>query len=440
MNLPTMPPMGSASQAEDETTGAVVVAAPAAPVSPAREEPVKTGTEKTSPAVRPSVTGFSDEDVVRSSEQLLSMLKQLGRQGGSLRIAAGADIELPTVAIEGTGPFQFIAIPGVGRPRLRLRLPEMPPASPADWIVMLNLRSGSLLLQGLDIVIADSDSRRADRMAVAGLLPGTELTVSDCTFTMAVSRPSASLFVVPTVTGPEPPGPSDPSAVRGAVIHVRDSFLRSGGDVVIVAAGRELGLDLKNTLVTTEGSFLHALGSPRRPASDPPAVKVRIDQVTARVKGGLVHLESTPEEPELTPVNFRAENSIVSTTAGDDPLFRIEGQVRIEGQDQLDPLGDKIRWEARKIAYHRIKTYRRDEIVQTGSLPRTYDRENWTRAFLPKDDLPMLGDVKFLHEVDAALAAWKLDRDDLRLAPQSPAAPFGPDLNKVPSPPPSDDF
>ena len=123
-----------------------------------------------------------------------------------------------------------------------------------------------------------------------------------------------------------------------------------------------------------------------------------------------------------------AENAIVSTTAGDDPLFRLEGQ------DQLDQLGNKIRWEARKVAYHRIKTYRRDEIVQTGSLPRTYDRENWTRAFLPKDESPMLGNVKFLHEADATPPASKLGSDDFHLEPVSPAVQVGPDLGKIPSP------
>ena len=56
-----------------------------------------------------------------------------------------------------------------------------------------------------------------------------------------------------------------------------------------------------------------------------------MDRVTSRVKGGLVHLESTRDEPDLTSVRIFAENSIVSTTAGDDPLFRVEGQ------DQLDP-------------------------------------------------------------------------------------------------------
>ena len=331
-------------------------------------------------------------------------------------------------------------MPGTVRPRLRLSPPEMPPPSPANWIVMLNLRSGSLLLQGLDLVITDQDWPRGDRLAAIGLLPGTELTISDCTLTVAVPRPSASLFVLQAPADSEPPGPADPAAGRGAVIQIRDSFLRSGGDGVLVGSGRELSLNLTNALLGTEGSMLHALGSPRRPPADSPALKVRIDQVTAQVKGGLVHLESTPDDPELAPAYFCAENAIVSTTAGDDPLFRIEGQVRVEGQDQLDPLGDKIRWEARRVAYHRIKTYRRDEIVQTGSLPRTYDRENWTRAFLPKDELPMVGDVKFLHEADAALAAWKLDRDDLRLAPLSPAAQIGPDFNRIPPPPPDDDL
>ena len=38
----------------------------------------------------------------------------------------------------------------------------------------------------------------------------------------------------------------------------------------------------------------------------------------------------------------------------------------------------------------------------------------------------MLGDVKFLREIDAAQAAWKLERDDLRLSPQSPLGDIGP--------------
>ena len=163
-------------------------------------------------------------------------------------------------------------------------------------------------------------------------------------------------------------------------------------------------------------------------------MRARIEQVTARVKGGLVHLDSTPEEPELATVGIVAENSIMSTANRDEPLFRLDGR------EPTDDLGEKVRWEGHKVAYDQIKTYRRDEVVQTGAKPRIYDREDWLSAFLPKDESPMPGDVKFLHETESSRVAWKLERDDLRLAPTSPIASDGPDLSRIPQAPPMGDF
>ena len=158
-------------------------------------------------------------------------------------------------------------------------------------------------------------------------------------------------------------------------------------------------------------------------------MKLHLNQVTARIKGGLVHLDSTPDEPELPFASILAENTILSTANREDPLFRLDGRV------QLDDLGNKIQWEGRKVAYDRIKTYRRDEIVKTGGTPRIYNRADWTSAFLPKDDSPVLGDVNFLREIDPSQAAWNLERDDLRLSPQSPLIEMGPDIGRVPQPP-----
>ncbi len=131
----------------------------------------------------------------------------------------------------------------------------------------------------------------------------------------------------------------------------------------------------------------------------------------------------------MASVDIHAADSILSTVTGDDPLFRLEGQ------DEIEALRDRIHWEARKVAYHRIKTYRRDEIVQAGGLPRIYDRDDWTQAFRPTDDAPMLTDLKFRHLADAATPAWKLERDDLRLVRDSTSAPIGPDADEVPVPP-----
>ncbi len=120
-------------------------------------------------------------------------------------------------------------------------------------------------------------------------------------------------------------------------------------------------------------------------ADQRPALDVRINRVAARVQGGLVHLQTTREEPSMDSVAIDAEDSILSTVSGDNPLFRLEGQ------DQLEQLRDRVRWVGHNVAYHRIKTYRRDEIVQAGGLPRIYDRDDWTRAFLPTDDVADAG-------------------------------------------------
>ena len=266
-------------------------------------------------------------------------------------------------------------------------------------------------------------------MAAIGVLPGVELTLTDCTVSVAVNRPGAALFVVqPEIAAASTPASGGTSG-QSAVIHLRDCFLRSGGEGIFVAAGRRIDIEMSNVLAATEFTLVHAFGGVRPGRADSPAVKLHLNQVTARIKGGLVHLDSTAEQPELPFASILAENTILSTANHDDPL------LRLDGRDRLDDLGNRIQWEGRKVAYDRIKTYRRDEVAKFGGTPRIYDRADWTSAFLPRDESPVLGDVSFLRETDPAQAAWRLDRDDLRLSPQSPVGDTGPDVSRIPEPP-----
>ena len=255
--------------------------------------------------------------------------------------------------------------------------------------------------------------------------------MTDCTLTLAANRPGAALFVVQPQIAARNAQPVDGVSSPSAVIRARDSLLRSGGEGAAVATGRKVDIQLTNVLVSTEGSLVHAVGDARSGRADSPSVKVRLDQVTALVKGGLVHLDGTknPDEPELPFTAIEAENSILSTANRDVPLFRLDRN------DQGDDIIDKIHWAGRKVAYDRIQTYRRDEVHQTAVAPKIYNRADWSTAFLPTDESPILGDVKFVRETDPSHSAWKIDRDDFKLAPGSPIAATGPDLGRIPAPP-----
>ena len=441
-NLRPMPPMSTPAVPDQSvpvsSPGAFVGGAVAATDQPVQAEVGSTVREPVDAAKsdRERRPALDDEDVIHSAAQFASMLSRLGRQGGTLRFAAGADLDLPAISIDGSGRYQFVAVPGSKRPRLRFRVVDGLRRASADWTVMLNVRSGSLHLQGIDVVVPDQEMLQTDRLAIAGLMPGTELTVTDCTLTLAANRPGAAIFVVQPLAGPRSTPSTEGASGPSAVIRVRDSFLRSGGEGTAVAAGRKVDIQLTNVLVSTEGSLVHAVGEVRSGRADSPSVKVRLDQVTALVKGGLVHLDATKnlDEPELPFAAIEADSSILSTANRDIPL------LRLDGKDEAEDFTDRIHWWGRKVAYDRIQTYRRDEVFQIGGSPKIYNRANWTTAFSPTDESPMLGEVKFLREIDPSRSAWKIVRDDFLLAPISPNADRGPDLVPIPAAPEEGDL
>ena len=200
--------------------------------------------------------------------------------------------------------------------------------------------------------------------------------MTDCTVTLALNRPGAALFVVlPEVAAAGLPASGRTSGQeRGhSPERLLPSFrgrrrcypVRTPARTRIVKRPRRHG--------GNSGPRVRRYSS--RTRRDSPAVKLRLTQVTAHIKGGLVHLESTPEETELPFALILAENTILSTANREDPLFRLDGR------DQLDELGNKVQWEGRRVAYDRIKTYRRDEIAKAGATPRIYNRADWASAF-----------------------------------------------------------
>jgi serine/threonine-protein kinase len=437
-SLPAMPPMVT-PPLEPETPApandARLEANASNPSPRERAEPGRPGEEGAVTGAKEANHENSDEDLIRSAEQFVNTLNRLGPKGGTLRLAREADIELPATELAGFAQWLIAAGPGSGpgRPRIRFRPSVFAARTPTAWAVLFNLRTGALHLQGLDLLIQDQDrdAPLTSRLAAIGVAPGTELSLTDCTITVA-SRSASSSAVVVQSGSAEPLTPDPSSAPKNAVVKVRDGFLRSAGDFINVTSGRQVDLQIQNVLIGADGSLLHAMGSAQTQIDrSKTALKLKIDHTVARTSGGLVHLESTVNEAELPRAEIVAETSTFST-AGQGPLFRVDGQ------GQMDGLRDRIDWTEEKVAYDQITTYRRDQILQTGIVPRNYNRSDWRTAFDPKVESPVLDEVRFLKKLEPGRPAVSLTKDDLTIDPQSPGAKSGPDPRSIPSPPPVD--
>jgi serine/threonine-protein kinase len=435
-NLPTMPPMTTSPgpdtehpDAADPRSDADTAAAPARQ----RNDVEARAQVKAEPSSgTANQRRETEQDLIRTAEQFSKALDRLGSNGGTLKIASEAELELPATDLAGAGQWRFEAQPGLRRPRIRFRPSVFTSRPPTAWTVLFNLQSGTLHLQGLDLLIPSQDPEAPPTgpEAAIGVSAGTRLELTGCTITIAGhSATSAAVVVQPGAAEAASTAKDHPESPRPAAISITNAFLRSSGDCVAVSSGRLLDLRLRNVLVGTEGSLLHALGSSHIDRATT-ALKVKIERALARTRGGLIFLESTPDEKELPRTEIEAGLSIF-TTAGAAPLFRVDGQ------GQMELLHDRIIWKAEKVAYDQITTYRRDQILQTGVSPRDYTRSDWRTAFDPKDEWPIVDGVKFQSKLELWRSAGSLTKDDLKQDPRSAAADRGPDLGQIPAAPPA---
>jgi serine/threonine-protein kinase len=446
--MPVMPPMGreggtstarpgggaestSTPRPDEDETGAATNPASASTAAPAPASPSVSAPD---PGVD-AATGTGAGSVVRTVDQFVAALSRPGAEGGTLRIAADADWVLSGVQVRSGGRWTVRAEPGPTRPRIRLHPTPAEPRAPTAWSFGIDLRAGTLHGEGIDLILARQDAPAEGRSSALGVTAGTELSLTDCTVTIEGNSngngngvASAALFA----QAPEADSGKEALAARAertpARVELTNCLLRSGGDLVEVAAGGHLLLEIGDAVVATGGSLIHANGLPRGEAVAP--VKLTLRQVTARMAGGLIQLESAPGEPQLPLVEISVRDSILATNAQGTPL------LQVDGQDELNALQNRIKWDGLRVAYHQINAYRRDQTAQVGTVPKIYNRPDWMVAVGPQEEAPIHGDLKFAQKWNPDQPAWLYRREDFRLAPDSPAASNGADLTRIPPAPP----
>jgi hypothetical protein len=287
---------------------------------------------------------------------------------------------------------------------------------------MFRVDSGaSIELRGVDLVVPEGLDETS---AMFGLAAGAELSLSRCTVTVVGNAGPLDEAASVVRIGPA----DDPfSASAAALIRFEDSLIRAGGNVVDVASGGRSETSVINSIVVCAGSVIHGRGSARAAAVAP--LKIALRQSTLQAATGLLWLESAPGQPELPQAEIVARESILSTGSSDAPL------LRVDGQDGLDELRDRVTWESRGIVYHQINTYRRDVSSQAGTSPVGFRRLSWEVAVGNHEESPYHGDARFLRPWPSGRAPWTATPEDFRLAPASPAAGAGPQVDQIAGPP-----
>ena len=383
------------------------------------------------PEIPPPIN--DDSTTLRSVDQLRKALSEPGAKGGVLRVAPDADWELSETVVSVQGSWRIQAISGASRPKLRFA----PTANAAvenpnsPWRSMIDLRAGSLHLDGFDIVLPRSNAPANGGWGAFSTAVSTELGLSNCSVTVegdqltsavvAFSNPSSSKAIV---SSPVDEKNANPQAAS-ATVRIQDSLVRCGGDLFLAPGGTSLVLDLDNTLISSSGSLLHARGYRRAEPTE--SITMTLRSVTSRNLSGLVFLESSADDPNLPIAKVNVRDSILTTTQGG-PL------LRVEGQGSLSALRDQIVWEGLRVGYHQISIYRRDQSNQLGTVPNQFDRQSWMVAVGSREINAVHGDMMFHHPWDNSRPAWEFRAEDAEVDPESPASSSGPILARVPQP------
>ncbi len=421
----TLPPARPGDLRGDEPGAPPPVAEVPPPVDAGRPRPTPAPPAEVPgrPADPSSAPIPAEPALIRAPGPLLEAIDRAGSGPKPLTLAADAELDLPAARFPGPSTCVIKAEKGATRPRLRFQPAPAAAPAPGDWAAWLTLSGGGLRVEGVDLVLVvprlDAAQAPPKSWAAFAVASGTSLTLLDCTVTIegADARSAVVAALAPA---------ADADAAR---VRIKNCLFRVGDDLVDVAAGRAVDLEIENSAIATGGTLVHGHGLPRGMAAGP--IKVVLRQVAARLADGLARLESAPGRPELPVADVSAHDTILATADPDTPLFQVDGQ----GDPKL--LEDRVRWEGHAVAYHRIDTYRRDQTAQPNARPNLSRRDSWDVA--PREDGPIHGDNLFLDDWAPGRAAWTLRPEDLRLRPDSPAgaAPsvVGPDLKQIPRPP-----
>lgn len=383
-----------------------------------RLAPVATNTANnaTDTATTPAPSPASAD--IQTARQFVAALQALGPEGGTLRLAPGALLSLTSQVIPRGSNVIVQAQPDASGRRPRIKFQPPPPLFatfvPSAPTPLFHVRGGQLELQGIDLTFAAEAA--SSRRMLFSLAPGSKLSLKNCGVTVE-GLGWHSLI--------ELEGGSESSGMAGPpIVRIEDCLLRSGGDAISITGRSGADLSIKNTVVSAGGGLLHALGLAEGDDVAAAKIKLSLERVTGLFSEGLVRLQTTPKRPVAPEARIDARRSVFAT-GYEEPL------LEVEGQEELAPLRDRLRWDGDNVGYNNVSIYRRDQSMNAREHKRDLNRAAWDSAV---NEIGPIHGALLQNNWSEDRSRWTLRPSDAALTPEYQKRELGADLARIPDP------
>jgi serine/threonine protein kinase len=265
-------------------------------------------------------------------------------------------------------------------------------------ISFFSIQDGKLLLEGLSFLITPRANKflgfknlfppSREVQTLVRLTGDGTCVFKECLITLDESK-NASLTVARIA---DTAGLMKPTKNTGAGsepsphIRLEDCFVRGDGDLIGSKAGRPFDLEAKNSLVAISGSFM-ALEANRdnAEAANGSIIPVRLNSVTAYLKGYLVKLKGEKDGKGLLPINFESVEDCLFISASNKTLVHLEGMDFGE-----DKIRSQILWDGKKNLYSNFSQLldlqsSGDEMMTMNNMAVPYTWDKWIKVYGEND-------------------------------------------------------
>jgi serine/threonine protein kinase len=296
---------------------------------------------------------------------------------------------------------------------------------------MFRLHDGKLRLEQLEFRLAPARSGFRAQSVVAIMGDG-ECQFKYCLATLADNR-DAALSLVTLADPSEVMRMDPPNPQQNPRLSLEDSFVRGKGNLVTVRASRPFDLQVQDSLVSLDGSFLVEDGNARGPANLTAAVKLR--QVTAYLTGHLIWLRALREEGKtlkglvLTRID-EAVGCLFASATG-------KALVHLDGIDTEDQMRRYFAWGGSKHnAYSYFNQYLEQQSTMGGEMgmmsPSPYRKERWRDFTFDEDSL--FDRIRFNSPPSADEPMSRVVAADFKIRSEMNLQSFGANLDQLPRP------